>query len=67
MNTDIDLIKTILDAELRLELLVKSLNTNFLTEPTILYFFSKDEVEELQKKGILIKVEGYLFNKRWLV
>jgi hypothetical protein len=63
MNTDIDLIKTILDAEL----LVKSLNTNFLTEPTILYFFSKDEVEELQKKGILIKVEGYLFNKRWLV
>jgi hypothetical protein len=67
MNADIDLIKTILDAELRLELLVKSLNTNFLTEPTILYFFSKDEVEELQKKGILIKVEGYLFNKRWLV
>jgi len=67
MNAYIDLIKTILDAELRLELLVKSLNTNFLTEPTILYFFSKDEVEEFQKKGILIKVEGYLFNKRWLV
>jgi uncharacterized protein YqgQ len=61
---NVDFIKSIRDAELRIEMLAKILQTNFFTEPTIRYFFNEDEVEKLIKKGILAKVEGYLFNKR---
>jgi uncharacterized protein YqgQ len=61
---DVDFIKSIPDVELRIEVLAKSLKVNFFTEPTIQYFFTDDEISELIKKGILIKTEGYLFNKR---
>jgi uncharacterized protein YqgQ len=61
---NVDVIKSIPDVELRIEMLAKSLKTNFFTEPTISYFFDEDEVEKLIKKGILTKVEGYLFNKK---
>jgi hypothetical protein len=61
---NIDVIKSIPDIELRIEMLVKSLKVNFFTEPTIQYFFDDDEVNELMNRGILTKTEGYLFNKR---
>jgi len=61
---NIDVIKSIPDIELRIEMLAKSLNTNFFTEPTIRYFFNDDEIDELTNRGILAKVEGYLFNKK---
>jgi uncharacterized protein YqgQ len=61
---NVDVIKSIPDIELRIEMLAKSLKTNFFTEPTIQYFFTDDEISELIKKGILTKTEGYLFNKK---
>jgi hypothetical protein len=61
---NVDVIKSIPDIELRIEILAKSLKVNFFTEPTIRYFFDEDEINELIKRGILIKVEGYLFNKK---
>jgi uncharacterized protein YqgQ len=61
---NIDVIKSIPDIELRIEMLVKSLKVNFFTEPTISYFFDEDEINELMNRGILTKTEGYLFNKR---
>jgi hypothetical protein len=61
---NVDIIKSILDVELRIELLARSLKANFFTEPTIRYFFNDDEINELMKRGILTKVEGYLFNKK---
>jgi hypothetical protein len=59
-----DLIKSIPDPKIRLELLAKNLKSNFFTEPTIRYFFEDNEIEKLTEKGILIKIEGYLFNKK---
>jgi hypothetical protein len=61
---NVDVIKSIPDIELRIELLAKNLKTNFFTEPTISYFFDEEEIGELLQKGVLVKVEGYLFNRR---
>ena len=61
---NVDVIKSIPDVELRIEMLAKSLKTNFFTEPTISYFFNDDEINELMRRGILTKVEGYLLNKK---
>jgi hypothetical protein len=61
---NVDVIKSIPDIELRIEMLVKSLKVNFFTEPTIRYFFNDDEINDLMNRGILAKVEGYLFNKK---
>jgi len=61
---NVDFIKSIHDVELRIELLAKSLNINFFTEPTISYFFDEDEIKKLTEKGTLTKVEGYLLNKK---
>jgi hypothetical protein len=61
---NVDVIKSILDVELRIEMLARSLKTNFFTEPTISYFFDEEEIGELLQKGVLIKVEGYLLNKK---
>jgi hypothetical protein len=61
---NIDVIKSIRDVELRIEMLARSLKVNFFTEPTIRYFFDDDEINELMNRGILTKTEGYLFNKR---
>jgi hypothetical protein len=61
---NVDVIKSIPDIELRIEMLAKSLKTNFFTEPTISYFFDDDEINELMNRGILTKVEVYLFNKK---
>jgi len=61
---NVDVIKSIPDIELRIEMLAKSLKTNFFTEPTISYFFDDDEINELINRGILTKVEVYLFNKK---
>jgi uncharacterized protein YqgQ len=60
----INIIKSIPDVELRIEMLAKSLKTNFFTEPTIRYFFTDDEINDLMNRGILTKTEGYLFNKK---
>jgi hypothetical protein len=61
---NVDVIKSIPDIELRIEMLTKTLKVNFFTEPTIRYFFDEDEINELMRRGILRKVEGYLFNKK---
>jgi len=61
---NVDVIKSIPDIELRIEMLAKSLKTNFFTEPTISYFFDDEEINELMNRGILTKVEVYLFNKK---
>jgi hypothetical protein len=61
---NVDVIKSIPDIKLRIEILAKSLKTNFFTEPTIRYFFDDNEISELMRRGILAKVEGYLFNKK---
>jgi hypothetical protein len=61
---NVDVIKSIADIELRIEILAKSLKANFFTEPTIRYFFDDNEISELMRRGILTKVEGYLFNKK---
>jgi hypothetical protein len=61
---NVDAIKSIPDIELRIEMLARSLKTNFFTEPTIRYFFDDNEINELIKRGILTKTEGYLFNKK---
>jgi hypothetical protein len=61
---NVDIIKSIPDVELRIEMLAKSLKTNFFTEPAIRYFFDEDEINNLMNRGILTKVEGYLFNKK---
>jgi uncharacterized protein YqgQ len=61
---NVDIIKSIPDVELRIEMLAKGLKTNFFTEPTIRYFFDEDEINELMRQGILAKVEGYLLNKK---
>jgi hypothetical protein len=61
---NLELIKSIPDAELRIKLLAKNLKTNFFTEPTISYFFDEEEIRELLQKGVLVKVEGYLLNRR---
>ena len=61
---NVDVIKSIPDIELRIEKLAKDLKVNFFTEPTIRYFFDDDEIIELMRRGILTKVEGYLFNKK---
>jgi len=61
---NVDVIKSIPDIGLRIEMLAKSLKVNFFTEPTIRYFFDEEEIGELLQKGVLIKVEGYLLNKK---
>ena len=61
---NVDVIKSIPDIELRIEMLAIDLKVNFFTEPTIRYFFDDDEIAELMNRGILTKVEGYLFNKK---
>jgi hypothetical protein len=61
---NVDVIKSIPDIELRIELLAKNLKTNFFTEPTISYFFDEEEIRELLQKRVLVKVEGYLLNRR---
>ena len=61
---NVDVIKSIPDVELRIEMLAKNLKVNFFTEPTISYFFDEEEIGELLEKRVLIKVEGYLLNKK---
>jgi hypothetical protein len=61
---NVEIIKSIPDIKLRIEMLAKSLKANFFTEPAIRYFFDEDEINELMRRGILTKVEGYLFNKK---
>jgi len=61
---NIDVIKSIPDIELRIEMLAKSLKINFFTESAISYFFDDDEINELMNRGILTKTEVYLFNKK---
>jgi hypothetical protein len=61
---NVDVIKSIPDIELRIEMLAIDLKVNFFTEPTIRYFFDDNEIAELMRRGILTKVEGYLFNKK---
>jgi len=61
---NVEIIKSIPDIKLRIEMLTKSLKANFFTEPTIRYFFDDDEINELMRQGILAKVEGYLLNKK---
>jgi hypothetical protein len=60
----VDIIKSIPDIELRIEMLARSLKVNFFTEPTISYFFNDEEIGELLRKGVLVRVEGYLLNKK---
>ena len=61
---NVDVIKSIPDIELRIEMLAKNLKVNFFTEPTIRYFFNDDEINELMSRGILVKVETHLLNKK---
>jgi hypothetical protein len=61
---NVDFIKSIPDVELRIEVLARSLKTNFFTEPTIRYFFDDTEINELVRRGILAKVDGYILNKK---
>jgi hypothetical protein len=58
--------KTVSDPELRLKQLAVFLGTNFFTELTLETVLSKEEFEKLKQEGILVKVEGYLLNKKWL-
>jgi hypothetical protein len=62
----IEILKKVENPELRLKQLAIFLNTNFFTEPTIELILSKEEFEKLKQEGTLIKVGGYLLNKRWL-